>query len=464
MTSSLPLSAYRTGHRQKGFITHTGLIVLAFASAFFPRILEAIGAPALINFVHFAIVPGVCLLIFLRSRGGSYQQRSIMRSILAGLYAYFAVSAVSAFINGAGAINIFLNFMIQSEPFLILAAIIVLPITPQQTQRFRYWILAFGLIHLILSYGQYVGLELGILPHEILTLEDNIQGVFYLSWGGHVVGGTVAFVYGIYYFISARTGLMLRLAVLAISILQVLLCDAKQVILVGAIAWVVLIISNSTDIKKTLKYGILATLVLSSFYWAVYNIDIPYLSAFHTWIRPEIYGPEGDATVQKLLPLRAIPEYFTSSANWFLGLGPGHTVGRIGGWMIRDYAPLLNPLGATTHPVVQAMWDYWNSSYLDSSMFSPFWGWAGIWGDVGFVGLGVYLALWGLLWRKVCLDDLSRFLLLNVLINGFIFTSMEEPGVMLTIAVLLGLRWHEINPRPIRPAQQSFGGPNLYLT
>lgn len=444
----LPLSAYKTT-QQRGFISSSRLVVIAFATAFFPRILESMGAPAPINFVHFVMVPIVCLLVFLRSRNVSRQQRRLMQSILIGLYLYFAISTASALLNRAGAVNIFLNFMIQSEPFLVLAAIISIPFTAEKLGQFRRWVLGFGLLHLVLALGQFVGLHTGLIAHSRMTLDDNVQGVFYLSSGGHVVGATVAFIYSLFYYVTAKeAGLMLRALVLGAGLFEVLVADAKQVVLVGSIAWIVLIISRTADIKKTLKYTMLATVVLYGFYWCVYNVEITYLRTFRTWIRPEIYGPNGDATIQKLLPLRTIPEHYTSLLNWFLGLGPGHTVGRIGGWMIRDYASLLNPLGATRHPVVQTVWDYWNNSYLDSSFFSPFWGFAGIWGDVGLLGLGVYVGLWWLLWTRVCLDDLSRFLVLNVLVNGFIFTTMEEPGFMLTIAVLLGLRWHELNPRP----------------
>lgn len=444
----LPLSAYKSTHRQKGFISSSGLILIAFASAFFPRLLQSMGTPAPVNFVHFMLVPLVCLLVYLRSRKISHQQRSIMRSILVGLYIYFVVSTASALLNRAGAVNIFLNFMIQSEPFLVLAAIVSIPFSSKNLGQFRRWIMGFGLFHLVLALGQYAALITGVLSHNRLTLNDNVQGVFYLSNGGHVVGGTVAFVYSIYYFLTAKqAGFGLRAAVLAAGMVEILVSDAKQALLVAAVAWVVLIISRTTDIKKTLKYAVVATVIIYGFYWCIYNIEVDYLRSFRTWIRPEIYGPNGDATVQKMLPLRTIPEYYTSILNWFFGLGPGHTVGRIGGWMIRDYSNLLNPLGATRHPVVQVFWDYWGDSYLDSSFFSPFWGFAGIWGDVGLLGLGVYVGLWWLLWTRVCLDDLSRFLLLNVIVNGFIFTTMEEPGFMLTVAVLLGLRWHELNPR-----------------
>ena len=67
-------------------------------------------------------------------------------------------------------------------------------------------------------------------------------------------------------------------------------------------------------------------------------------------------------------------------------------------------------------------------------MFSPLFGWAGIWGDLGWFGLGTYLYLGFIVWRNLCLDDFSRFLVLTVVVYGFFLTQMEEPGFMLTIA------------------------------
>jgi hypothetical protein len=76
-------------------------------------------------------------------------------------------------------------------------------------------------------------------------------------------------------------------------------------------------------------------------------------------------------------------------------------------------------------------------------MFSPLFGWAGIWGDLGFLGLATYLWLGWLVWQKLCLDDFSKFLLLTIVVNGLILSQMEEPGYMLYIAMIIGLQWQE---------------------
>jgi hypothetical protein len=62
---------------------------------------------------------------------------------------------------------------------------------------------------------------------------------------------------------------------------------------------------------------------------------------------------------------------------------------------------------------------------------------------LGIVGLGAYLYLCSVVWRRVCVDDFCKFLLLSTAGFGLIITQMEEPGHMLTVACLLGLRWHE---------------------
>lgn len=82
-------------------------------------------------------------------------------------------------------------------------------------------------------------------------------------------------------------------------------------------------------------------------------------------------------------------------------------------------------------------------------MFCPLYGWAGIWGDLGLVGLGTYLYLAFLVWKHLCLDDFSKFLLLSVAMFGLIFTQMEEPGFMLYTSSLIALRWHEQRLKPL---------------
>jgi hypothetical protein len=78
-----------------------------------------------------------------------------------------------------------------------------------------------------------------------------------------------------------------------------------------------------------------------------------------------------------------------------------------------------------------------------SSLWSPFFSWAGNWGDLGILGCGIYLALWILVYRKLCIDDVSKFFLFNVLIFGLVFGWIEEPGYILFVAVIIGINWQD---------------------
>jgi hypothetical protein len=432
--------------KKAGYIKNSLLIPLAFATAFFPRILYSFGFPSFINFFHFIIVPLACSIVIIKTKIKDKKQISLSQTLLAALFILLGVMTASAFLNRAGVINIFLSWMLFGEPFLFLLAIICIAIAPETLKRIRTWILRFGFLHLFLAFIQYFLLSIGRpLPARVLVAgPDSIQGVFFASGSGHVVGVSVSMAFGLYYFVSAKTApLWLRVSVFLAAFYHLLIADAKQVLLVWLIAWLILILMKLKDIRATIQYLIAAILIGYALYWCLQNLEI--FSAFKVWMRPELYGPDGLATQLKLAPLRIIISFYQSPLNWLLGLGPGHTVGRLGGWMLKDYSALLNPLGATIHPASQAVWEAWGKlSWLDSSFFAPFWGWAGIWGDLGFLGLGAYLYLASIVWHRLCLDDYSKFQMLTVMIFGLIFTQMEEPGYMLCIACLIGLRWHEV--------------------
>ena len=120
---------------------------------------------------------------------------------------------------------------------------------------------------------------------------------------------------------------------------------------------------------------------------------------------------------------------------------------RLGGWFLRsnEYQKLLIPLGATIHPASSEVWQVVNTSYLpqESTVYFPLFTWVGIWGDVGIVGLCAYLYLCSIVWRRICIDDFGKFLLLSTASFGWILTQMEEPGHLLTVACLLAIRWQD---------------------
>lgn len=429
----------------KGFFTSSNLVLIALATAFFPRVLIMVKAPALVNFFHFATVPFACGMILTKIRSKDRQQISLARSIMMGLASFVVIGIASAILNGAGLVNVILQFLLFTEPFMLILSIVSIPMSPKRVESFRSWILGFGFANLLFALAQKFVLKWDTCrcsPGGWVD-SDAIKGVFINQGSGHVVGASVSVSLAAYYFVTAKKRpIWLRSLVVFASFVHLVFADAKQVIVTLVVGLAILSLFKMQDIKKVIVYftGILIFGIV--FAWAIQNIEA--LSAFNTWIRPEIYGPEGEATKLKFVGIKTIIDYFHSQLNWLLGLGPGHTVDRLGGWMLRDYSDLLTPLGATQSPTSQAVWRATAASWLgdQSSMFSPFWGWVAIWGDLGFLGLGAYLYLCSLTWGFG--DDLSKFLMLTVLVHGFIFTQMQEPGYMLFIAALIGLRWQEI--------------------
>jgi hypothetical protein len=415
------------------------LLLLAFATTFFSRILETVGAPSVVNFVHFATIPLACAIALFKTTISNRNQINTCYSLLFGLFFFLTVDIASAFLNSAGLVNIALDTLLLIEPFLLLVGLASLPLSIKGLARIRTWFEGFVFVHLLLIYIQKFALNYCGLPGEC----DNVQGIFYHSGSGHVVGASVSASFAIYYFAIAQSRpLWIRAFVLVAGLGNILTSDAKQVLLSFMVAFAVLALSKK-DIAKSIGYLIAFAIFLFAFSWAIQNVEA--LSAFNTWIRPEIYGVDGEATKMKISGIRIVLAHFWSPLNWLLGLGPGHTIDRLGGWMIRDYSGLLLPLGATETTIGYETWQYVAASWLaeGSSMFSPFWGWAAIWGDIGILGLIAYLYLGFIVWRKFCLDDMSRFLLLTIMVHGFIFTQLEEPSYMLSMAMMIGIRWYE---------------------
>lgn len=427
------------------FVGNSTLILLAFSTAFFPRLLDAAGAPSTINFVHFFTVP-CCLIVALATTPTkNSRQIALVWTLIYSLVILLVVMLASALLNNAGTINVILHFLMLGEPFLLLIAIVSIPMSADSIQRFKNWIVGFAFTNLILAYIMYPLAHANILPRGGMGVEDSIQGVFYLSGAGNTLSTSVSMSFGVYFLVNAKkVPLWFRVSIMLAGFIQLMMSDSKQVIFPFLFGGILLTLINFDDLGKAISYIVGFGLLLFAFFWCVENVDA--FVAFNQWMsRSELYGPDGEVTLTKTAALRIVPSYYESLLHWLFGLGSGHTASRLGGWMLRDYANLLEPLASTVHPASEKLWKVVFSATVakGSTMFSPFFGWAGIWGDLGFLGLGAYFYAASVVWRKVCSNNMSRFLLLNVFSFGLIFTQMEEPGYMLFIATLIGLQWQE---------------------
>lgn len=427
------------------------LILVGFATAFFPRLLASFGAPSVINFAHFGTIPFAFFITVLTTRTRDSEAIKITYQLLAGILLFLTCMFASALLNGAGIVNIFLQFMFQVEPFMLLAAMIAVPLRSQGLRKFQYWLLGFALFNLLLAIAQSILLPIGLYPKpEGGTLADNIGGVFGGGGGSaaNYISCTVSFYFALYFFNQFKhLSLWIRLLSLLGALYQIQVSDSKQVFLALAAGWGLLAATKVEKPARLFLYVTVGFVAILGFSWALLNLESEFLSPYQNWINRPIWGWDGLAAQTKFAGLRIVPSYFENPLDWLFGLGPGHTATRLGGWFLRHktYTRLLIPLGATVHPATEDFWEVISTTFLpqESTVYFPMFTWMGIWGDVGIVGLAAYLYLCFVVWQRVCVDDFGKFLMLSTFSFGWILTQMEEPGHMLTVACLLALRFQE---------------------
>ena len=369
---------------KKHSIKSSTLLLLGFATAFFSRVVDTAGAPATVNFAHLALIPLASIYVITTARTKRLKQVRSAQALLFSLLLFLFSITASALLNKAGLINVVLSYLLWVEAYIFLCALVSLPFSPEGLARLKIWVLRFSIFHIGLALLQKVLLEAGVMrATKMGILQDNIQGVFYLSGGGHVIGASVSIIFAIYCLSQAKLSLPFKVIVPIAAIAQLVVADAKQVLFVAFVAWFLLILTKVGDLKKLLMYGVIAAVSVGALMWCMDHVDA--FRGFNTWVRPEIYGPEGEARLVKLSSIGIIQSYHENPFHWLFGLGPGHTGDRLGGWMIVKYQSLLAPLGVTAHPASQQAWDAFYASRLGgkSSMFSPLLVCAGMWGDLG---------------------------------------------------------------------------------
>ncbi len=425
---------------------NSDLALFTYGTVFFPRLFTYFGAPSPLNLAHLLVVPWTLCVILTNSRIKDKKQAGIIYELILALGIFLAVMITSALINNTGWVNIVAQFLLQSQPFMFLITIMGVSFSQTRLTRFRRWLLGFALFNLLLALAQSVLLPIGLYPRKGGTIADNTAGVFAGERGsaGNYVSCTASVYFALYFFKFKAVPLWIRLLILLASFYQVYISDSKQVFLALFVGWIALVITKFNDPAKLLMYTVLVAVCAVLFWWALYNFE--FMTPYLNWIdRPELYGPNGEATQTKLAAFRLIPEYYSTPLNHLFGLGPGHTVTRLGGWMLKKYSGVLVPLGATLHPVSREVFDVVTEGWIaqESTIFFPLFTWAGMWGDVGIFGVMSYLYIAFIMWRRVCVDDLGKFLLLSTGVLGFFLTQMEEPGHMLTVTCLLALSWQD---------------------
>ncbi len=408
-----------------------------------PRPLTYFGLPFFVNFMHYPFVL-VLYLTTILFPGRTYDR------FFPGLTILLIAIAMSALLNGAGAINVILDFLLLSEPFMILALMTGSLWNPAWTHKLVRIILFLMFLHLIFAYTQFLFLT---------SNPDDVKGLFIAMGAGHHVGGAVALTAAVYFLItSPPKSVIMRLVFPFFLAIIVIISDSKQVVLVfglslgvmGFLAAEYLVAFKATQAFQLIKFTIIPAAVIL----IILPFAIP-LATIERFMSDLLVGFEHKISVFPMLW-----SFHESSLNAVFGLGPGHTIGRLA-QMLPRYWDLLAGLDATRRPftamIVYADYSFWLTadSPRGTSLYSMQYSWPGIWGDLGFAGIVSYGAIWVLVWKRICRDLLSKFFVCNMLIFGMVFSWLEEPGYMGVVAILIGLRWQAVGRREIEEHERS---------
>ena len=207
--------------------------------------------------------------------------------------------------------------MLLTEPFLMLVAFASLPLSLNAFERVRTWLISFFGFHLLLVYIQKYLLRVDTWEHLGYEPPDRIQGVFFISGAGHVVGASVSLTFAAYCLMAAKfMPLWLRIFIAFAGFWHVIIADGKQVILAFMVAGIILFLLKLQDIAALIKYLIGGITFGFVFLWCMNNI--PAFKAYGTWADPELYGPDGQGTLAKTTAFRVIPNHYHSFLNWLL--------------------------------------------------------------------------------------------------------------------------------------------------
>ena len=399
------------------------LVIFGMCLLTFSRILEVIfGFPKIINLLHFPFF--AALFLFTLDK-----ERLRKDPLIMGIGLLFAVILFSGAINSAGLVNMILDFVLVSEPFMLLAIIVNIEYSEKMISRFGKFLLGIGLVHVPFVIYQWIA-QLN-MPDT-----DSIKGVFLEMGAGHHVLGGVALICAIYILFSFKSNpKWIRYALAAPLLLIIFISDAKQVIIAFFAAYFALNIIKMRSSRKHLKRAIVVMGVIGCL--LLLGITLCNSNACYGGNKRIVLGLKTKATI-----FSVIDSYHDSNADWLFGAGPGHSVGRFAVLMPK-YWDMISPFGATTSPLTQLGMDAWFSNWASksSSFFSTGFSWSGILGDIGIIGFLVYAYLFLVVYRKFCKDDISKLFLLFMVVLGMIFQWLEEPNFALYGMAVIGQRW-----------------------
>lgn len=412
------------------FPTYTWASVAVLAATLSRLIVATGSVPGIVNFFHFPLALGAALLAATRE-GPALR---VARPLEKGLVAFLFLSLVSWLLNGGEFLRPLLAWLVFSEPFLIIYALVRNPPPPHQGKFL--WKLV-----LTIAFAQ---LPLALWQAFTMGLSDSVQGTFIGLGAGHHVAGGVALTGTLICVSRGLSSIAFRgkpawlLGAILLFIIPVL-SDAKQNIVAFLPALVFLLLMFRVRWTGLIfALPLLALAVLAAFLY------YPPLQMALDWSRVS-QGLLGKAEAFIVIARNAS----NNPGGWLFGLGPGNSISRVALMGMEGYIKTDSPvalLGLGFARTTQEIWQLTFSNWLfaSSSVWSGISSWLGLLGDFGLAGLILYLWMCWSLWRNLKgsrnweVSTAKSVLIMSGLL-GAIYSWLEEPGFTLLIGLVVSL-------------------------
>lgn len=404
----------------------------AVVFAVFSRLPVAWGiAPGFINFLHFPLAVASFLLALLAPHKGPKLTRLAL-----GVRVLGVLSILSWIANGGDWLKPVLSWLLFSEPFLILYAVVK---TAPRSKIHALSKLALGLAFLQIPFAFWQAATLG--------LGDVVQGTLVgQGAGAHVIGAIT--LMGVMALSSAMlfrkvvsrslSHLLTRIVIIAMLFAVPVLSDAKQAIIAFIPGFALLLWSYRRLSARLLFVGS----AVAAFVVAAGYLYTPLRQATNVDVVMTGLGGKG-------LSYQIVAQKMAEFPPTFLtGLGPGNSVSRTalaaqegyirslpGGWVDLTLSPITAEILSTTAGFYL---------FASSSVWSGVSSWLGLFGDLGLLGVAAYLWLLWVVWQALGRRFTSwayagRAVLVAGVILGAVFSWLETPEFTLPWALYMSI-------------------------
>lgn len=393
---------------------------------FFSRILVAFGLFDYVNHFHYFLL---LIIFFLSFQIEIFKNRK--ENLI--LVLFFFLILFSSFINSVSILNYIVYNLIIFEPFVYFIVLTNLLNDDKNYKIFEKLIFLIFIIHISLAYIQYILFGLR---------NDFVQGLFIGLGNGSHAAGSVALIFAIYIYLKNKNISIFKFFLILILFSVNYISDAKQVIFAFITTIIIFLFSNFVIQKKIqikLKYLFFLTLLITLFQY-LYN----------SFFLSEIISNRNldDFLISFSIKNKVIEIINSSNSliNFLFGNGVGHSSSRLS-FMIPYYENVL-PLSKLD--LTEKIWFFQQSNYVTntttgSSMFSLFFFWGGLYGDLGLLGIIIYLGIWLKIIRNSFNKNLTFFFVTYIFVMGYLYNWIEEPVFIISVISIICLLNKNLN-------------------